>query len=382
MQSPGTPVGDPRADTMSNMRSPSQPTSPSNGKSPVDTTKTTHRNLQINIAVESLVSDIGMTYTIERAIGKGGYGIVYAVFDADMNYFALKTERSSAVATEIAVLKATAANKCNHFAKLHDKGYSEALKQGFIVMDILGPSLSEIKNLCDDHRLTPPTALRVAMQTLNAIEEIHECNYISRDVKPSNFVTSAKPGHCSLIYMIDFGIAKRYRDELTGEIIPERVKGGFRGTARYCSINNHYKKDQSRRDDVESWLYLCSELFNGRLLWHKLGRGERTQILEYKKSARNVNLIPFLGNLPKKFGTVMRSNDRLRFSGRPDYAMAYAVLEAELTILEIPYDAPYDWENFALFSTQPPSTSTPPHSSKTQSTPQRSDPVVDTQEET
>lgn len=50
-------------------------------------------------------------------------------------------------------------------------------------------------------------------------------------------------------------------------IIPPRPKAGWRGTTRYGSLNAHHRRDLSRRDDLESWLYVIIELTKGALPW-------------------------------------------------------------------------------------------------------------------
>ena len=43
----------------------------------------------------------------------------------------------------------------------------------------------------------------------------------------------------NLVYIIDFGLAKKYRDARTHQHIPYKENKNLTGTARYASINTH-----------------------------------------------------------------------------------------------------------------------------------------------
>lgn len=73
---------------------------------------------------------------------------------------------------------------------------------------------------------------------ISRIEFIHSKNFIHRDIKPDNFLMGlGKKGN--LVYIIDFGLAKKYRDAKTHQHIPYRENKNLTGTARYASINTH-----------------------------------------------------------------------------------------------------------------------------------------------
>lgn len=73
---------------------------------------------------------------------------------------------------------------------------------------------------------------------ISRIEYVHCKNFIHRDIKPDNFLMGlGKKG--SLVYIIDFGLAKKYRDPRTHQHIPYRENKNLTGTARYASINTH-----------------------------------------------------------------------------------------------------------------------------------------------
>jgi serine/threonine protein kinase len=67
---------------------------------------------------------------------------------------------------------------------------------------------------------------------------MHENSFLHRDIKPDNFLMGLGSKEKTL-YVIDFGLAKRFLDRKTNEHIPYKDKKQLTGTARYASINTH-----------------------------------------------------------------------------------------------------------------------------------------------
>ena len=126
----------------------------------------------------------------------------------------------------------------------------------FLVQTLLGKSLKEIwlekkKKLCFQD------ICLIAKQTLDRIQFVHSKNYIYRDIKPDNFLVG-NPDN-SIIYLIDFGNARKYRSSKSGKHIqPFFIKRIF-GTNLFLSLNASTGYQQSRRDDLEAFVYFFSK---------------------------------------------------------------------------------------------------------------------------
>ena len=122
---------------------------------------------------------------------------------------------------------------------------------------------------------------------------MHSKFFIHRDIKPENFVVGIGKRK-GMIHLIDFGLSKRYMDPRNQQHIPYKNDKELTGTARYASINNHRGMEQSRRDDIESLLYVLIYFLKGSLPWQGVSGKNKTNkykaIMEAKMTISSENL--------------------------------------------------------------------------------------------
>lgn len=212
-------------------------------------------------------------------------------------------------------------------------------------MEFLGPSLDTLFELCNK-KFSLKTVLMVGDQILRRIEYMHSKSFLHRDIKPSNFVLGTGD-KSSLIYTIDFGLAKKYRD--TKHVhIPYREDKSLTGTARYASINTHLGIEQSRRDDVEGIAYVLIYLAKGSLPWQSVREEDDggTNAEKYKKLTElKIKLTPekLCEGLPSEFALFLSYCRSLNFEDKPDYLYLRKLLRSVFIKEKCTVDGIFDW---------------------------------------
>jgi len=190
------------------------------------------------------------------------------------------------------------------------------------------------------------TVLLIADQLIARIEFVHSKNFIHRDIKPDNLLMGSGR-HCNKVFLIDYGLGKKYRDSRNRDHIPYRDDKSLTGTARYSSINAHLGIEQSRRDDMESIGYVLMYFNRGSLPWQGLKAATKTQkyerIKEKKKVATSVDTL--CSGYPAEFAMYINYCRGLRFDQVPDYMYLRQLFRLLFRNMSYSYDYAFDWTN-------------------------------------
>ncbi|XP_057518856.1 casein kinase 1-like protein 10 [Amaranthus tricolor] len=201
----------------------------------------------------------------------------------------------------------------------HLKWFGVEGEHNVMVIDLLGPSLEDLFNYCN-RKFSLKTVLMLADQLINRVEYMHSRGFLHRDIKPDNFLMGLGR-KANQVYIIDYGLAKKFRDLKTHKHIPYRENKSLTGTARYASVHTHRGIEQSRRDDLESLGYVLMYFLRGSLPWQGLKANTKKQ--KYDKISEKKMMTPIevlCKSYPSEFVSYFHYCRSLHFEDKPDYS--------------------------------------------------------------
>ncbi|VDM19858.1 unnamed protein product [Wuchereria bancrofti] len=295
--------------------------------------------------VGSEVTLKGKQYHIQSELYDGPFSKVYAINEGCMQY-AMKIERRTGSKRPVLKLDALVLKQLNRqnitagFPRLIAAGRTPLYK--YIIMELVGPDLQRLRRSIPAKKFSLSTALKLASQTLRRIEALHDSGWLCRDVKANNFCIGKK--NMGLIYMLDFGFARRFIRE-NGTLIERRNAASLMGTIYYAPMSAHNFSEQCRKDDLESWFYMIIEMLVGNLPWfiHDPKR-EYLLVGEWKKFTRGPGRQLLLGDSPQEFEKILDIIDQTAFNARPRYRVIHAFINQAMDRLKIDKTKPFEWQ--------------------------------------
>jgi serine/threonine protein kinase len=246
-----------------------------------------------------------LKYVIIKEFSAGAFGEVYMgrnKFTGE--YVAIKREKKQNSAVKNEAKMYNYLNNTTFFPKLKD--YITNSTHNFLVLELLNYNLKAMKG-----KVTKYHIANIGKQMINALEFLHNMGVVHRDIKPANFMLAN-----GKIKLLDFGFAKKIINKNMGKDKrdihnPFKKITAIIGTPNFISLNVHNLDEPSRRDDMESAIYILLYLWID-LPWTKLS-------LEETRDLKN-NIVK--GNMLDTYYVDMLKNCRtMTYEAMPNYSL-------------------------------------------------------------
>lgn len=286
-------------------------------------------------------------WKIIEKIGEGSFGLIFIVEDLlykEKPIYAMKVENLHSLNLSYSLLQ----KEAKILAKLESEaGFPRLIKffpeysNNYLIMTLLGQNLNILMKKCNGC-FTLNTVLKLGYFFLVRLESLHSKGLLHRDIKPENIVVGANSDY-NKVFFIDFGLSKPYLDE-NGVHIPMVEKKGLVGTARYASINAHKGLELSRRDDIESMIYVLVYLANGVLPWQNIpGDTKDCKYLGILKQKSKTTEESLCQGLPVEFSICLKYVKSLQFEETPNYKFLKGLFTTMMEAKKIELDDEWDW---------------------------------------
>lgn len=253
-------------------------------------------------------------YKILAPINYGSYGTIYRGTN-------IRTDELVAIKIENKSETSLLPNEAKLYIYLANSEGIPELKwfgveddKNILVMNLLDVSLSKVKK--EQPNLGLETLSKIDIQMIQRLQTVHEKGLIHRDVKPDNWLFKK-----DLLYLIDFGFCKRYKLP-DGKHIPLKQTSNIIGTLNYVSLNVHRKMEPSRRDDLESVVYILLYLFD-ELPW--------ATVLDHSFMIQLKTNVVSNSSVPASLKEMLMYIRQLQFEDYPDYNRLLNILSNNIS---------------------------------------------------
>ncbi|KHN83053.1 Tau-tubulin kinase 2 [Toxocara canis] len=148
------------------------------------------------------------------------------------------------------------------------------------------------------------------------------------NIKPSVFVASSVAAR-NKVFLVHFGLARRYR-AYDRALVPQRSAVPCFGSLRYMPRRSHKQLERSRKDDLESWLYMACEFFQPNVLpWANESSYEKVYRMKgvFMSEVGFKHILDVCAGLPRPTATIARLINVLQYDTTPDYRFFKAIFK-------------------------------------------------------
>ena len=255
-------------------------------------------------------------YKVKKKLGEGAFGDVYLGQIIENNaYVALKVEQRKIV-KPILESEAFLLYSIAGLGIPEVKSFGKVKNYNILVEPLLGKSLFDI--FTENNKKMPiEDVCLIGKQVIDRIQWVHSKYIVHRDIKPDNFLIGKKDPN--VLYLIDFGLSKKYRSSTTNKHIRFGFTGKLTGTVRFASANALRGGEQSRRDDIESIGYMLVYFLKKKLPWQGItGKKKMERYLKIYKMKKNTKPEELCNGFPEMIEYLSYAK-KLEFEQEPDY---------------------------------------------------------------
>ena len=269
-------------------------------------------------------------YNIIQQLSEGSFGTIYKAENVRTGEFvAIKFEskksNSKTLKNEAKIYQYL--GKQNGISQL--KWFGSEENYSYLVIDLLGTPLSKMIEYHNSFSLK--TTLILGMQIITRIKLLHEKYLLHRDIKPDNFLFGLET-QTNKLFLVDFGFAKRY--DYDGTHIHEKKINSLIGSPNFVSLNIHNNSEPSRRDDIESCIYIIMNMLYGKLEWFDKNINE--MMILKAQITNKIELTPFIKSM-------LEYTRSIKFDETPNYDYLLSLLVNVLNNNNYKLDNRFEW---------------------------------------
>ena len=288
-------------------------------------------------------------YLIVKKLGAGSFGCIYSAKENN-NWYAIKLENKNKgqnlLENEAYIMSYLSGVK---IPSVKSFGYSG--DYNVLIMELMGKSLEDLFENLPNKKMSIRCVCNLGYQMIDIMEYIHNKHIIHRDIKPDNFVMG-KGEKSKYLFLLDFGLSKKYRSSSTLKHYPLIKRKKLTGTARYASVNALNGLTQSRRDDLEAIGYVLMYFLIGRLPWQGLvNKNKDERYLKIMEKKRDTTPEELCKGFPPEFERYVSYTRNLEYEQEPDYDLLRNLFLKVLKDEGYSLDYYYDWDNDAKTKT-------------------------------